>query len=172
VTGPALPLAERLARLEDLEAIRALDARYCRALDEGDYETLVSLFTADGQFIGLSRAQGHDELRPFFAGLADAGLTAFWHYVTNLEIELGTPDSATADRAWARSRLWQPCVQDGIAHIAAGRYQDVLHRVDGHWLYATKQVSFDYFVPLTEGWDHGKFTVAAAAATYPGRTRT
>ena len=27
----------------------------------------------------------------------------------------------------------------------------------------------DYFVPLTDGWDHGRFTVAAAAATYPGR---
>ncbi|MDN5747160.1 MAG: nuclear transport factor 2 family protein [Pseudonocardia sp.] len=155
---------QRIARLEALEAIRALDARYCRVLDDGDWDSLVSLFTDDGEFVGLSRARGHGELRTFFAGLADGGLTAFWHHVTNLEIALDGPDTARA-----RSFLWQPCVQDGVPHIAAGRYLDMLRRVDGTWRYATKQVTFDYFVPLTDGWDHGRFTVASAAATYPGR---
>ncbi|MFP5071916.1 nuclear transport factor 2 family protein [Pseudonocardia nantongensis] len=157
-------LEQRIARLEALEAIRDLDARYCRALDDGDWDTLVSLFTEDGEFVGLSRASGPAGLRSFFSGLADAGLTAFWHHVTNLEITLDGPDSARA-----RSFLWQPCVQDGVPHIAAGRYTDALRRVDGHWRYVTKQVSFDYFVPLADGWDHGRFTVASAAATYPGR---
>lgn len=154
----------RLARLEAREAIRDLDARYCRALDDGDWDTLTSLFTEDGEFVGLSRARGHAELTTFFAGLADAGLSAFWHHVTNLEITLDGEDSARA-----RSLLWQPCVQDGVPHIAAGRYTDTLRRVDGSWRYVTKQVSFDYFVPLADGWDHGRFTVASAAATYPGR---
>ena len=161
-------LEQRIARLEALEAIRDLDARYCRTLDDGDWDALVSLFTEDGEFVGLSCARGHAGLRTFFAGLAEAGLTAFWHHVTNLEITLDGPDTASA-----RSFLWQPCVQDGVPHIAAGRYTDVLRRVDtdsgGVWRYASKQVSFDYFVPLAEGWDHGRFTVASAAATYPGR---
>lgn len=158
----------RITRLEALEAIRDLDARYCRSLDDGDWDALVSLFTEDGEFVGLSRATGHAELRAFFAGLADAGLTAFWHHVTNLEITLDGPDAARA-----RSKLWQPCVQDGVPHIAAGRYTDVLRRVGtesgGVWRYVAKQVSFDYFVPLAEGWDHGRFGIASAAATYPGR---
>lgn len=158
-------LEQRVARLEAYEAIRALDARYCRVLDDGDWDSLVSLFTGDGEFVGLSRARGPAALRTFFAGLADAGLTAFWHHVTNLEITLDGPDAARA-----RSFLWQPCVQDGVPHIAAGRYLDTLRRVDGTWRYATKQVAFDYFVPLTDGWDHGRFTVASAAATYPGRS--
>lgn len=157
-------MEQRIARLEALEAIRDLDARYCRALDDGDWDTLVSLFTDDGEFVGLSRARGPAALRTFFAGLADAGLTAFWHHVTNLEITLDGPDAARA-----RSFLWQPCVQDGVPHIAAGRYLDTLRRVDGTWRYTTKQVTFDYFVPLTDGWDHGRFTVDSAAATYPGR---
>lgn len=157
-------LERRIERLEALEAIRDLDARYCRALDDGDWDTLVSLFTDDGEFVGLSTARGHAELRTFFAGLAAAGLTAFWHHVTNLEITLDGPDTARA-----RSFLWQPCVQDGVPHIAAGRYIDALRRVDGAWRYTTKQVAFDYFVPLSDGWDHGRFTVASAAATYPGR---
>lgn len=158
-------LEQRIARLESLEAIRKLDARYCRALDDGDWDTLVSLFTDDGEFVGLSRARGHAELRSFFAGLAKTGLTAFWHHVTNLEITLESPDAARA-----RSFLWQPCVQDGVAHIAAGRYTDALCRTDRTWRYVTKQISFDYFIPLVDGWDHGRFTVASAAATYPGRS--
>lgn len=161
-------LEHRIARLEAREEIRELDARYCRALDDGDWDTLVSLFTTDGEFVGLSRARGPAELRSFFAGLAGGGLTAFWHHVTNLEITLDGPDDARA-----RSFLWQPCVQDGVTHIAAGRYLDVLRRVDTGsgpaWRYAVKQVAFDYFVPLTDGWDHGRFTVDSAAATYPGR---
>ncbi len=157
-------LEQRIARLEAIEAIRDLDARYCRALDDGDWDTLVTLFTDDGEFVGLSRARGHAELRAFFAGLADAGLTAFWHHVTNLEISLDGPDTARAS-----SFLWQPCVQDGVPHIAAGRYTDTLRRVGDTWRYVAKQVSFDYFVPLTDGWDHGRFTVDSAAATYPGR---
>jgi hypothetical protein len=60
-------------------------------------------------------------------------------------------------------------VQDGVPHIAAGRYTDTLRRIGGEWRYVSKQVSFDYFVPLGDGWDHGRFTVASAAATYPGR---
>ena len=43
-------LAERVARLEDLEAIRTLDAQYCRHLDDGNWVALTDLFTDDGEF--------------------------------------------------------------------------------------------------------------------------
>lgn len=36
-TGEA-GIAERITRLEDLEAIRLLDARYCRHLDDGNWD--------------------------------------------------------------------------------------------------------------------------------------
>ncbi|WP_145982736.1 MULTISPECIES: 3-oxoadipate enol-lactonase [unclassified Pseudonocardia] len=161
-------LEQRIARLETLEEIRTLDARYCRALDDGDWDTLVSLFTDDGEFTGLGHARGRPGLRRFFAGLAGNGLTAFWHHVTNLEIEL---DGGAPGRARARSFLWQPCVLDGVPHVAAGRYTDTLVRVAGAWRYRSKQVSFDYFAPLDEGWDRARFTVDAAAGTRtPGDT--
>lgn len=153
-------LEQRLQRLEDLEEIRQLDATYCRLLDNGDWSELVDLFTADGEFIGLDKVRGHDELRRFFSGLADGGLTAFWHYVTNHEILLD------GHSAQVRSALWQPCVQDGVPHVAAGRYHDHLVRLDGRWRYRSKQVAFDYFAPLTDGWDHGRFSVTSAAHTY------
>ncbi|RZT83496.1 uncharacterized protein (TIGR02246 family) [Pseudonocardia sediminis] len=150
---------ERLARLEDLEAIRALDAEYCRTLDAYDWDGLADLFTDDGEFVGLARAQGRDGIREFFGGLAAGGLTAFWHHVGNHEIDLD------GDRAEIRSKLWQPCVQDGVPHVAAGRYTDVAVRSGGRWLYRTKAVSFDYFAPLAQGWDDGLFTLDAARSS-------
>ena len=163
-------LEQRVQRLEDLEAIRALDAEYCRVLDDGDWPALVALFTPDGEFVGLNRAHGHHELLSFFSGLAEGGLTAFWHHVTNLEIDLGI--GGNRDLANACSFLWQPCVLHGVPHVAAGRYTDTVVREDGVWRYRSKRVSFDYFAPLADGWDHGRFSLASAGATYRGdRTR-
>jgi len=153
----------RLQRLEDLETIRGLDAEYCRVLDDGNWPALIELFTPDGEFIGLSHARGHAELLAFFGGLAACGLTAFWHHVSNLEIDLD------GDTARVRSFLWQPCVQDGIAHVAGGRYTDTLVRTDGRWRYRSKRVSFDYFAPLTDGWAPGRFSLESARATATGK---
>ncbi|MDV3208695.1 MAG: nuclear transport factor 2 family protein [Rhodococcus ruber] len=155
-TLPDLTLAERIARLEDLEAIRSLDARYCRHLDDGDWDALMDLFTDDGEFDGLSRPRGKAEVREFFAGLAAGGLTTFWHFITNMEIDLDR------DRATVRSFLWQPCVTDGAPAIAAGRYTDEVVKVDGRWRYRVKQVRFHFFGPLEQGWDENLFALETA----------
>ena len=155
-SGSETTLAERITRLEDLEAIRLLDARYCRHLDDGNWDALTDLFTDDGEFDGLARPRGRAELREFFAGLAAGGLTAFWHFITNLEIELD------GDRATVRSSLWQPCVADGAASVAAGRYTDEVVKVDGRWLYKVKRVRFHFFGPLESGWDEGRFALDSA----------
>jgi ketosteroid isomerase-like protein len=149
---------ERLRRLEDVEAIRSLDARYCRLLDDGDWPGLVELFTPEGVFDGLSRVEGRAALLAFFAGLADGGLTAFWHHVSNLEIEVG------GDRASVTSLLWQPCVVDGVPHVAAGRYTDELVRTEDGWRYREKRVRFSYWAPLADGWDRHVFTLDSARA--------
>jgi hypothetical protein len=149
-------LEDRVRRLEDVEAIRRLDARYCRLLDDGHWDDLVGLFTPDGEFDGLSHPRGRDALREFFAGLASGGLESFWHFVTNLDIEVD------GDDARAQSFLWQPCVLDGTPTIAAGRYDDELVRVDGHWRYRVKKVRFHYFTPLTTGWAEGRFGLDSA----------
>jgi ketosteroid isomerase-like protein len=157
------PLEERIRRLEDAEAIRALDARYCRLLDEADWPAFVALFTPDGTFDGLSRATGREALLTFFSGLADTGMT-FWHHVSNHEVEVD------GDRARVRSLLWQPCVVDGVPHVAAGRYDDRLVRTAGGWRYELKRVRFSYWGPLTEGWGPHRFAFepAKAAALAPG----
>lgn len=150
-------LEERVRQLEDIEALRALEAAYCRLLDDGEWAALVELFTPDGEFVGLSRARGRPALLEFFSGLTESGLTAFWHYVTSLEIDVD------GDTAYLRSFLWQPCVLNGTPHVAAGRYTDTAVRVgDGRWRYRSKRVAFDYFAPLSAGWDRGRYVLEAA----------
>jgi len=159
-------LEERLGRLEDAEAIRTLDAAYCRLLDDGDWPALVRLFLPDGTFDGLSEVTGHADLLAFFGGLAGGGLTAFWHHISNLEI------AVDGDEATVRSLLWQPCVVDGVPHVASGRYADRLVRTPDGWRYARKQVRFSYWGPLADGWDCQRFGFAPArnAAVLPRRT--
>jgi ketosteroid isomerase-like protein len=149
-------LEQRIQRLEDLEAIRYLDAQYCRHLDDGNFDALMTLFTEDGEFDGLSHPRGKSAMRDFFAALADCGLTSFWHFITNLEIDLD------GDRATVRSFLWQPCVTDGAPSIAAGRYTDQVRKVEGRWLYQVKQVRFHFFGPLAAGWDENQFALESA----------
>jgi ketosteroid isomerase-like protein len=157
-------LEARIQRLEDAEEIRTLDAVYCRLLDDGDWPGLVELFTPDGTFDGLSVVTGRDALLAFFGGLADGGLTAFWHHVSNLEIAVDD------DTAAVRSLLWQPCVVDGVPHVAAGRYADRLVRTDDGWRYSVKHVRFFYWAPLSDGWDQHRFALEAArSAASPSR---
>lgn len=113
-------------------------------------------FTEDGVFDGLSRVSGRPDLLTFFSGLAADGMTALGHHVTNHEI------AVKGDVATVRSLLWQPCVVDGVAHVAAGRYADLLLRTPQGWRYIEKKVRFHYWVPLTDGWDHHRYTPAAA----------
>ncbi len=144
-------LTARVRELEDREAIRELDARYCRYLDEGQWQRLGQCFTEDGVFDGLSRIEGRTAVQDFFAGLAGGGLTAMWHHVTNHEI------AVHGDSATVRSLLWQPCVVAGVAHVSAGRYRDHLVRTADGWRIREKQVRFLYWGPMAEGWDHHSF---------------
>lgn len=145
-------LEERIARLEDLHAIQQLRARYCQYLDDGRWEELTGLFTDDGAFIGLSTARGKAAMLEFFPKLNASTVTSWWHFSSNETIDL---DGSTATgETW----LLQPCVVDGQAQIAAGRYRDTMVKNDdGTWLFTERRVSFFFWSALAEGWDAGRF---------------
>lgn len=168
MSDPALSLAERVGRLEDLHAIQQLRARYCQALDDGRWDDLVELFTQDGEFVGLSTVKGRTELREFFANLQGGLLSAWWHFSSNETIELiGSPATHATGQTW----LDQPCVVDGVAHIAAGRYSDELTKgADGAWRFSRRQVSFFFWAPTSVGWEPGRYAWPPAGAAADSRT--
>jgi uncharacterized protein (TIGR02246 family) len=154
----------RIRKLEDAHEIGQLRARYCQYMDDGRWDELAALFTEDGVFTGLGTARGRAELRTFFAGLQQGPLTGWWHFSVNETI------TVDGDTAYGETWLYQPCVVDGEAHIAAGRYRDQLRRQDdGEWLFAERLVTFFFWVPLAEGWAPGKVGWPPATAAIDPR---
>ena len=136
-------------------------AHYCQYLDTGRWEELAELFTEDGAFVGLSTARGRDELRAFFPGLLEGLLQQWWHFSSNETIDL--------DGNLASGETWldQPCIVDGVAHIAAGRYRDQMVRGDdGAWRFAERKVTFFFWVPLSVGWGDRKIAWAPAEGAF------
>ena len=81
---------ERLLRLEDIEAIKALKHQYCLYCDNDyDPEGLASLFTEDGVWDGglFGVASGRDGIRKFFGETTKVVKFAI-HHVTNPMIEV------------------------------------------------------------------------------------
>src|SRR5262249_9675825 len=61
-------LEQRLTRIEDLEAIKQLKARYCAIADEDhNPDKTTTLFVEDGIWEGgMGTAQGHEAIRQLF----------------------------------------------------------------------------------------------------------
>ena len=124
-------LEARLARIEDLEAIRQLKATYCEICDDGhDPDRIVRIFSEDGiwEVGGVGRAKGHAELRTLFARFRDE-VSFSQHQVMNpiLEVE--------GDRARGTWYFFAPFTfrAQNQARWLAARYEDDYVKQDGEW---------------------------------------
>ena len=92
-------LAERLQRVEDLEAIKQLKARYCEICDDDhNPDRIVTIFTEDCVWDGrgIGHAEGHAGLRELFEGFQKA-MSFTQHMAMNPRIEL---HGDTAEGVW------------------------------------------------------------------------
>ncbi len=137
-TDPTRSLEERITRLEDIEAIKQLKARYCEICDDDhDPERITSIFTTDGVWEGkgIGRAEGHDEIRALFGRFQQA-IRFSQHMTMNPIIEV---DGADARGTWyffgpftmeaGNQALWQAC-----------RYHERYRKVEGRWLIAELRI--------------------------------
>jgi len=163
-------LAARLRKVEDRQAIeQLLMGDYPRALDARDWAAYAALFTKDGTLImGSAKRTGPAAIQEFFTTQrfaappapeasspcpAPPGAPRFMHVVNNLTLQI-KGDTAT-DQAYWQTILTRDC-KSVVA--AAGHYEDVLKREDGHWKFFKRQI-FDDFPPRT--------TPAPAATSAP-----
>lgn len=139
--GPGTTLEQRLAHLEDLEAIRRLLYTYHARLDNRDFDGYAQLFTADGEWHGATgevRASGGPGpiaamLRSLYG--EDAPRDS-WHVCTNPVIDLD------GDEARVRSTyvvLNRPA--EGAATLRRiGEYVDhVVRDQDGRWRFRQRR---------------------------------
>jgi hypothetical protein len=130
----SLDLAQRLL-------VQELYARYNLAIDGGDIETWLDLFTADGRLEGVVSACGRDELREFATryldGLAREGWASVQHW--NGSLVLDVANEAVHGRCYV-SRLRK--ARYGTVTIASlSRYDDDIVLDGGTWRFACRRIS-------------------------------
>jgi ketosteroid isomerase-like protein len=140
-------VAERLARLEDLEAIRRLFQDYRRHLDHKDFRAYADLFAAEGEFVagpdGSIRAKGPAAIFDLVDGMRGSLLTDQGgddlHVAVNEVIELDG-DRATAFSTW----VYILRAEGDLPEVAkVGHYQDVLTREGGRWKFLRREAPMD-----------------------------
>ena len=94
-----MDLENRVTRLEDIEAIKQLKARYCEICDDDHNPDLITtIFTQDGVWEGdgIGRAEGHAEIKALFEGFQKS-IKFSQHMVKNPIIDV---DGDTATARW------------------------------------------------------------------------
>jgi ketosteroid isomerase-like protein len=140
----------RIRRLEDIEAIRALKARYAYLCDTGyDPDKLAALFTEDGVWESdkFGRHVGRAAIREFFAGTSSS-ITFAMHYMTNPEIEVAGDDAS------GRWHLFQACTfaENNTPIWGSGRYFERYRRTDEGWRFRHLTLTSCFWTPFDRGW--------------------
>jgi uncharacterized protein (TIGR02246 family) len=114
-------------------AIRELLAAYALALDAGDVDGCVQLFTADGEFLVYGRTfAGHDGIGKMFRD-APRGL----HLTGVSRIDV---DDVSGDTATARSQVL--FVRAGDLQLRPALYDDELVRAGECWRFRRRRCRF------------------------------
>ena len=153
-------LETRVARLEAVDAIKALKMRYARFCDAGfPADELPSLFADDCSWDGgdvFGRHVGLAELETFFAGARDSVGWAL-HYIVSGAVELGD-DLRTATSTWY---LWQPMTLDGAAVWHMGRYVDCHVNTEAGWRISSLHLTVEALTHIDRGWVDERYLTRA-----------
>jgi ketosteroid isomerase-like protein len=129
------------------EGIRETVGRYAHLVDAGRIDALVALFAEDAVLEAGEQApvRGRAALEAFFRGAGSRLAAAskdrplIRHHVSNLVIDVGSPDAADA-----RSYFFA-ITERGPDHW--GRYRDQFVRMGERWLFASRLVRVDGRAP-------------------------
>jgi len=147
-------LEQRITRLEDIEAIKQLKARYCEICDDNhDADKILSLFTEDGIWEGknIAHATGHDEIRALFQDFQKT-ITFSQHMVQNPIIEV---NGTTATARWYFFGTFT--YANDQARWQAARYHEDYEKVDGEWKIKHLRIAPPVMSARYEkGWYNGK----------------
>lgn len=132
-------------RLEAVEEIKRLKARYFRCLDTGDWDGFAAVFAPDA-VMNMAEAAGGDPL-PDAISRGPADIAAYVrrsvegmvtvHHGHMPEIEV--TGETTAEGVWAMEDLLRWTGRDGTVGglHGFGHYHETYSKVDGRWLIAS-----------------------------------
>ena len=126
-------LEKRITRLEDIEAIKQLKARYCHICDDThNPETIASVFAEDGiwESDDFGKAQGHRDKRALFSSFREL-FTFSQHNISNPVIQV---KDTHATGIWYIMGPWTIAENNKEIWMAA-RYDDDYVKINGEWKY-------------------------------------
>lgn len=124
-------LEKRITRLEDLESIKQLKARYCEICDDDhNPERIVSVFSPDAVWEGrgIGRAEGHAAIRTLFQNFQKS-ISYSQHMVVNPIIAI---DGETATGTWYFFGTFT-FYEGNQAKWQAARYVEDYVKLAGEW---------------------------------------
>ena len=129
----------KIQRLLDIEDIKQLKARYCRAVDDASYyHEFAELFAPDGRFIEPPDLEfiGREAIARWME--EDYKPEVVWsrHFAVAPLIEI---DGDSATGRWQGLLMSIVNKDDGSEGMlwAAGTYDETYRRIDGEWLFDT-----------------------------------
>ena len=155
-------LAKRLARLEDIDAIKQLKARYLNACDRQDPEAVRACF-AEGEVIIDMSYFGHCKNRDEFVDgiFVPRGCHEYvldMHHCSNPEITVG--DNGTATGVWGLNYR-NINTREKTLTLLSAMYHDEYRKVDDQWLVSRSRT--EYRTVLACNYEPGTLQVLAAA---------
>ena len=145
-----MDLAQRIAALEDIDAIKRLKSRYCGICDDNyNPEAIAGLFADDAiwEGTGMGAHQGRAAIRKLFEGFREQ-IGFAQHNVMNPVIEVD------GDRATGRWYLLQPLTyrkRNRAAWLFA-RYEDDYVKLKGEWKFQHVRLMIRMSAPYDKGW--------------------
>ncbi len=126
-------LEKRITRVEDIEAIKQLKARYCEICDDDhNPDRVTALFVEDGiwESDDFGQARGHEEIRELFRGFRKL-FNFSQHNITNPIIEV---DGERAKGVLYLMGPWTYSENNDEKWLAL-RYDDDYVKIGGEWKY-------------------------------------
>ena len=143
MTTANLSLEARIDRLESLDAIRQLPAKYALALDMRDMDAMVSLFPADVR-VGKD-ASGRQALRAYMDRTLRSPFTGTSHHIGGHVIEFDDADHA---HGIVYSKNEHETGDEWV--IMQMMYSDDYVRADGRWYFARRLPLYWYATDLNK----------------------
>lgn len=150
-----MDLAARIQRLEDIEAIRHLKARWGETIDANlGSAKIVAMFAEDAviDIERYGRHRGHAALEAFFS---ETRFTWMFHCLIPKVIEIAE-NGRTARGRW---RLWELGTKPrsapgdpGEPVWIGGDYDDDFVKIGGEWKFKTIRLKLAFLSPYDQGW--------------------
>lgn len=138
----------RIQRLESLDEIRQLAAKYSLSLDMRDLDAHVNLFASD---IRVSREKtGRAHLKRWLDDTLRLQFTGTSHHIGNHVIEFRDPDHAFGV-VYSKNEHETPCENGGKEWVIMQMlYWDDYERIDGRWYFRRRLPCYWYATDLNK----------------------